>query len=78
VYAAKKSLNGGWFVGVELRIDLRPHGGLAGFQAYAICRLTYWTSVGRDHWTDTSLIDVCKTILHYIVCTTYMNILHVC
>ena len=42
----------GWFVGVHLRtqhlVDLRPHVGLAGCQAYAICQLTYSTSVGRD------------------------------
>ena len=78
----KKSLTCKWFVGVDLRtqhlVDLRPHVGLAGCQAYAICLLTYWTSVGRDHWSDTSLIFVCKTILHYIVGATYINTVHVC
>jgi len=78
----EKSLTSGWFVGVELRtqhlVDLRPHAGLAGCQVYAICRLTYWTSVGRYHWSDTSIIFVCKPILHYIVCTTYINTVLVC
>jgi len=76
-YATKtKSLICGWFVGVELRtqhlVNLRPHVSLAGCQAYAICRVTYWTSVRRDHWSDISLIFVCKPILHYIVYATYM------
>jgi len=78
----KKSLTCGWFVGIDLRtqhlVDLRSHVGLAGCQAYAICQLTYWTSVGSDHWSDTSLIFVCKTVLHYIVCATYLNTVHVC
>ena len=82
MYAAKKITTCGWFVGVDLRnqrlVDLRPHVGLAGCQAYAICLSTYWTSGGRDHWSDTSLIFVCKTILHYSVCVTYIITVHVC
>ena len=78
----KKSLTCGWFVGVDLRtqhlVDLRSHVGLAGCQAYAIYLSTYWTSIDRDHWSDTSLIFVCKTIHQYIVCATYMTTVHVC
>ena len=73
----KKSLTCGWFVGVDLRtqhlVDLRPHVSLAGCQAYVIYLLTCWTSIHRVHWSDTSLIFVCKTILHYIVGATFIN-----
>ena len=78
----KKSLNCGWFVGVDLRtqhlVDLRPHVSLAECQAYVFYLLTYWISIDRDHRSDTSLIFVCKTILHYIVGATYINTVHVC
>jgi len=75
----KQSLICGWFVSVDLRTQYLTCVHMSVSPGVRHMRFAeYWTYIRGDHWSDTSLIFVCKPILHYIICATYINTVHVC